>query len=412
VSNNEKERIATIATNGKSVESGGQGDQAVGSLLEGLYYEMVLAPFYQDFMKSLDEHINELVEVKCSRMMKTLQYQINDLRRENQRLHNDLKSKRTPNGIATTPQQQPAPQLEKLDKLDEDDDMSDSMHVEPIEAPSSNGMNGHGLNGMASLLETGLKREMSPSLTNGSTGNGIDEDDDVIHFTNLHTDDCPPDLEEIGRDDDDADYRFPSGATSGLPTLNDTYGEKTIDEDDMEAYFNDENFLCRLCNRQLCSRHSLMRHVKTVHTAVRRYKCDFCDSSFKSADVKKVHVKNVHANEKALAELTGALTSNGSVDGGSSPQSPKKTKIEPKVNGMSPKGDSISALVEVSSNTSTEKPKIFSCSICKERFSSRGEISGHSRRVHGNAKPFKCPYCDAGFTRIGTLNMHLKKHTL
>ena len=51
------------------------------------------------------------------------------------------------------------------------------MHVEPIEAPSSNGMNGHGLNGMASLLETGLKREMSPSLTNGSTGNGIDEDD-------------------------------------------------------------------------------------------------------------------------------------------------------------------------------------------------------------------------------------------
>ena len=34
----------------------------VGNLLEGLYYEMVLAPFYQDFMKSLDEHINELVE--------------------------------------------------------------------------------------------------------------------------------------------------------------------------------------------------------------------------------------------------------------------------------------------------------------------------------------------------------------
>ena len=34
----------------------------MGNLLEGLYYEMVLAPFYQDFMKSLDEHINELVE--------------------------------------------------------------------------------------------------------------------------------------------------------------------------------------------------------------------------------------------------------------------------------------------------------------------------------------------------------------
>ena len=71
MSNNEKEKeIATIATSGKSVETGGrveqQGDnnQAVGTLLEGLYYEMVLAPFYQDFMKSLDEHINELVEGK------------------------------------------------------------------------------------------------------------------------------------------------------------------------------------------------------------------------------------------------------------------------------------------------------------------------------------------------------------
>ena len=30
---------------------------------------------------------------------------------------------------------------------------------------------------VTSLLEGGLKREMSPSLTNGSTGNGIDEDD-------------------------------------------------------------------------------------------------------------------------------------------------------------------------------------------------------------------------------------------
>ena len=69
MSNNEKEKeIATIATSGKSVETGGleqQGDnQEVGTLLEGLYYEMVLAPFYQDFMKSLDEHINELVEGK------------------------------------------------------------------------------------------------------------------------------------------------------------------------------------------------------------------------------------------------------------------------------------------------------------------------------------------------------------
>ena len=58
--------------------------------------------------------------------------------------------------------------------------------------------------------------------------------------------DCPPDLEEIGRDDDDTDYRFPSALSGasvgggGVTGLNDTYGEKTIDEDEMEAYFNGE----------------------------------------------------------------------------------------------------------------------------------------------------------------------------
>ena len=60
-----REQPAKISlTNG----AGARGQKAnnkenqVENLLEGLYYEMVLAPFYQDFMKSLDEHINELVE--------------------------------------------------------------------------------------------------------------------------------------------------------------------------------------------------------------------------------------------------------------------------------------------------------------------------------------------------------------
>ena len=59
------ENYAKISlTNG----AGARGQKAnnkenqVENLLEGLYYEMVLAPFYQNFMKSLDEHINELVE--------------------------------------------------------------------------------------------------------------------------------------------------------------------------------------------------------------------------------------------------------------------------------------------------------------------------------------------------------------
>jgi len=152
--------------------------------------------------------------------------------------------------------------------------------------------------------------------------------------------------------------------------------------------------------------------------------------------VKKVHVKNVHGallDDKPYAKPYK--------------NSPKKARLDLKdmINGNS---NSLVVLQENGSlnnsliPTNNEPKKIFSCSICKEKFSSRiviifwlelnlrrwtltlslskvyrwlitfwrGEISGHSRRVHGNAKPFKCEYCDAGFTRIGTLNAHLKKH--
>lgn len=158
--------------------------------------------------------------------------------------------------------------------------------------------------------------------------------------------------------------------------------------------------------------------------------------------MKKVHVKNVHGallDDKPYAKPYK--------------NSPKKARLDLKdmINGNS---NSLVVLQENGSlnnsliPTNNEPKKIFSCSICKEKFSSRivitfsykrgdwdsiieslcltselsptrfhfdwslwrGEISGHSRRVHGNAKPFKCEYCDAGFTRIGTLNAHLKKH--
>lgn len=363
---------------------------------------MVLAPFYQDFMKSLDEHINELVEVKCSRMMKALQYQINDLRRENRKLQRRLNVNggefKESNGQDFVP---------KLDAIE-------APIAEVLSNESPQLVNGEG----GSQLVNGVcKSEKSDedfiNITNG--GDRMEEDDhsnvgeeeildgedddDVTHFQEFNddNDDCP-DLEEIGNEKDDEDHDTYNRSDT------DSYGEKTIDEKDMEKYFNDENFLCRLCNRQLCSRHSLMRHVKTVHTANRPYKCEYCNSSFKSADVKKVHVKNVHGallDDKPYAKPYK--------------NSPKKARLDLKdmINGNS---NSLVVLQENGSlnnsliPTNNEPKKIFSCSICKEKFSSRGEISGHSRRVHGNAKPFKCEYCDAGFTRIGTLNAHLKKH--
>ena len=60
-----------------------------------------------------------------------------------------------------------------------------------------------------------------------------EDDDDVTHFQEFNddNDDCP-DLEEIGNEKDDEDHDTYNRSD------NDSYGEKTIDEKDMEKYFN------------------------------------------------------------------------------------------------------------------------------------------------------------------------------
>lgn len=61
-------------------------------------------------------------------------------------------------------------------------------------------------------------------------------------------------------------------------------------------------------------------------------------------------------------------------------------------------------------NGKPKEPKDYKCSICKEIFPSRGAISKHSKEVHAGSKPFQCNLCGIGFTRRGTLRMHMVKH--
>ena len=69
---------------------------------------------------------------------------------------------------------------------------------------------------------------------------GEHDDDSVTHFedyANGIDDECP-DLEEIGngiKEEEDHD------GLDGFRINPEPYGEKTIDEDDMEAYFNGNN---------------------------------------------------------------------------------------------------------------------------------------------------------------------------
>jgi hypothetical protein len=55
---------------------------------------------------------------------------------------------------------------------------------------------------------------------------------------------------------------------------------------------------------------------------------------------------------------------------------------------------------------------IYDCPICKLRFSSQKKIEVHVSQAHPGAKPYKCPICALGLTRMTTFKEHMNMHTV
>lgn len=157
---------------------------------------------------------------------------------------------------------------------------------------------------------------------------------------------------------------------------------------------------CNRCPTVLSTRMSLRRHIESCHLKIKSFSCDTCGSTYTEQKSLKSHVQKVHLGivEKKIPcdhcdlQFTNQwslrrhlLTHTGEVS------------------------DAIMESLKDDKILLLQKPH--KCSLCSLAYASKGDLSKHTTKVHGDAV-YKCehPGCPAGFRLKNDLRDHYKVH--
>ena len=111
-------------------------------------------------------------------------------------------------------------------------------------------------------------------------------------------------------------------------------------QEDFSDRVSDICFKCDVCDSIFKTKQNLERHVASVHEGRKPFKCDFCNANFAHKHQLKRHVASVHENKKP-----------------------------------------------------------FKCDSCDASFARKDKLNGHIASVHEKTKPFKCDFCDTSFAQ-------------
>ncbi|XP_013419811.1 zinc finger protein 568-like [Lingula anatina] len=136
--------------------------------------------------------------------------------------------------------------------------------------------------------------------------------------------------------------------------------------------------ICSHCGKSCWGFKALKSHEKKIHINEKKHKCKHCGKPFPSDSELKLHMRT-HTGEK------------------------------PHICQYCARGFALKATLKIHEMTMHTGEKPYKCQYCASRFTTKIHCVEHERS-HTGEKPFKCDICDKRFARKSNWRFHVKNH--
>ena len=179
-------------------------------------------------------------------------------------------------------------------------------------------------------------------------------------------------------------------------------------------------YKCNFCQKTFKNWYgSLIKHQKDVHMVfqpkvvniAREYSCSHCDKHFASVSDLKAHVIEIHNAklpenilQRSKCNICGKMFNSDYLTMHIKQVHEKAGKVKCDI------CDQIlanTATLKLHKKAKHEKSKSFQCKLCDMAFSQPSALSNHKSNIHENMKKFQCTFCGKGFNRKPDLRSHV-----
>ena len=166
-----------------------------------------------------------------------------------------------------------------------------------------------------------------------------------------------------------------------------------------------------MCDKEFVSKHSLKRHIQSVHERSFNFDCKTCGNQYKRKDILKKHEKiHIEGDDMKIKCKCGKIfTQQNNFFAHrclTDPPFERKFKC-----GKCCKAYAYDYNRDRHQKECDKQPSKINCNSCSKQFKTKSSSTRHSQSIH-NKKSYKCSVCREYFSRPDSLNRHLNKHKL
>lgn len=147
---------------------------------------------------------------------------------------------------------------------------------------------------------------------------------------------------------------------------------------------NQKDFTCRICNKNYKTNHSLLSHIKNIHSenhTREQFQCDICKKKYAGLSSLKLHMQRYHLSDNN-----------------------KKFECD-----VCHKKFLFQSYLDIHKKNHSDSKHYF-CELCGQGFKYKKSLVSHEQS-HLGIKKFKCEVCEQSFNHTGDFKIHKRLHT-